>query len=66
MAGDRDWEKELAKVDKQLASLSDEALLGPAAVALLLSPRRWGALPAWQQVITIGVAVRTAGSLPRG
>src|SRR5207344_456809 len=30
---DRDWEKELAKVDKQLASLSDEALLGPSAVA---------------------------------
>jgi len=26
---DRDWDKELAKVDKQLASLSDEALLGP-------------------------------------
>ena len=30
---DRDWDKELAKVDKQLASLSDEALLGPAASA---------------------------------
>jgi hypothetical protein len=29
---DRDWDKELAKVDKQLASLSDEALLGPPAV----------------------------------
>ena len=27
---DRDWDKELAKVDKQLASLSDEALLTPA------------------------------------
>jgi hypothetical protein len=27
---DRDWDKELAKVDKQLASLSDDALLGPA------------------------------------
>lgn len=27
---DRDWDKELAKVDKQLASLSDEALLQPA------------------------------------
>jgi hypothetical protein len=27
---DRDWDKELAKVDKQLASLSDEALLVPA------------------------------------
>jgi hypothetical protein len=29
---DRDWDKELAKVDKQLASLSDEALAGPAPV----------------------------------
>ena len=30
---DRDWDKELAKVDKQLASLSDEQLLGPAPTA---------------------------------
>jgi len=30
---DRDWDKELAKVDKQLASLSDEALLGNATPA---------------------------------
>ena len=30
---DRDWDKELAKVDKQLASLSDEALLGPGPTA---------------------------------
>jgi hypothetical protein len=30
---DRDWDKELAKVDKQLASLSDEALLGSATPA---------------------------------
>ncbi|HEY6828748.1 MAG TPA: hypothetical protein VI259_17935 [Gemmatimonadaceae bacterium] len=29
---DRDWDKELAKIDKQLASISDEALVGkPAA-----------------------------------
>jgi hypothetical protein len=27
---DRDWDKELAKVDKQLASLSDDKLSGPA------------------------------------
>jgi hypothetical protein len=26
---DRNWDKELAKVDKQLASLSDEKLVGP-------------------------------------
>src|SRR3954466_6054814 len=31
---DRDWEKELAKIDKQLGSLSDEPLLGPAPVQL--------------------------------
>src|SRR5215218_7748764 len=31
---DRDWDKELAKVDKQLASLSDEALLGPEPAAV--------------------------------
>ena len=30
---DRNWDKELAKVDKQLASLSDEALLAPAAAS---------------------------------
>jgi len=30
---DRDWDKELAKVDKQLAALSDEKLLGPPARA---------------------------------
>ena len=31
---DRDWDKELAKIDKQLASISDEALVAkPAAPA---------------------------------
>ena len=30
---DRDWDKELAKIDKQLGSLSDEQLLGPAPTA---------------------------------
>ena len=29
LMADRDWDKELAKVDKQLASLSDDALAGP-------------------------------------
>jgi hypothetical protein len=29
---DRDWEKELAKIDKQLGSLSDDELLAPKAV----------------------------------
>jgi len=27
MAGERDWDKELAKIDKQLAAMSDDALL---------------------------------------
>jgi hypothetical protein len=31
---DRDWDKELAKIDKQLGSLSDDALLGPTPVTL--------------------------------
>jgi len=30
----KDWDKELAKVDKQLASMSDDALLGPTPVQL--------------------------------
>lgn len=30
---DRDWDKELAKVDKQIASLSDEKLIAPSAPA---------------------------------
>ncbi len=29
---DRDWDKEMAKIDKQLASISDEALVGKPAV----------------------------------
>jgi hypothetical protein len=36
---DRNWDKELAKVDKQLASLSDEQLLGaPPAAPLTVPP----------------------------
>ena len=40
----KDWDKELAKVDKQLASLSDDALLGPTPVQL--SGKSTGASPA--------------------
>ena len=36
---DRDWDKELAKIDKQLASLSDDELLGAAAGAQANAPR---------------------------
>ena len=41
---DRDWSKELAKVDKQLASLSDDALLGPT----VQPPAKGGAAPRGQ------------------
>jgi hypothetical protein len=37
MASDRDWDKEMAKIDKQLSSLPDEALL-PAAPAAGAKP----------------------------
>lgn len=40
---DRDWDKELAKIDKQLGSLSDDQLLGPTPVQL---PGGKGAPPA--------------------
>lgn len=40
---DRDWDKELAKVDKQLASLSDEQLLGPPPAP---APAKGGKAPA--------------------
>ena len=40
---DRDWDKELAKVDKQLASLSDDQLLAPAPAA---APTKGGKAPA--------------------
>jgi hypothetical protein len=43
---DRDWDKELAKVDKQLASLSDEALLGPPAVPATRGGSKAPAAPA--------------------
>lgn len=36
---DRDWSKELAKVDKQLASLSDDELLGTAPKPAANAPR---------------------------
>jgi hypothetical protein len=39
---DRDWDKELSKIDKQLASLSDEALLGPTPVKIPGSPAKAG------------------------
>lgn len=43
---DKNWDKELAKVDKQLASLSDEALLGTATPAPITGARDAGRVPA--------------------
>src|SRR5262249_2819120 len=42
LMADRDWDKELAKVDKQLASLSDEQLLGAAPAAPVALPKDAG------------------------
>lgn len=61
---DRDWDKELAKVDKQLASLSDEALLTPAGAAKKDAPAGKGAAkgtskPAQLSVDTGDVGGRT-------
>jgi uncharacterized YccA/Bax inhibitor family protein len=46
---DKNWDKELAKVDKQLASLSDEQLLGPAPAAPIVAPRDAGRASAKSQ-----------------
>ena len=46
---DRDWDKELAKVDKQLASLSDEKLLGAAPAAPLAASKDAGRASAKSQ-----------------
>jgi hypothetical protein len=42
---DRDWDKELAKIDKQLASISDEALAAPAPAPPTGMPRGVTAAP---------------------
>lgn len=46
---DRDWDKELAKVDKQLASLSDDQLLGASPAAPVALPKDAGRKPAKNQ-----------------
>ena len=48
---DRDWDKELAKVDKQLASLSDEQLLGAAPAAPVALPKDAGRAQAKSQPV---------------
>ena len=64
---DRDWNKELAKIDKQLESVSDQALFPtpkgstPAAQAQAIEARRgtrtWGAFLRLALVVALGVAV---------
>jgi hypothetical protein len=49
---DRDWDKELSKVDKQLASLSDEQLLGAAPAAPVTAPRASGRSSAKGQAVS--------------
>ena len=47
---DRNWDKELAKVDKQLASLSDDQLVAPAAP--VAAPRETGRPSAKSQPVS--------------
>ena len=72
---DRNWEAELAKIDKQLASVSDEALLAeskaaaPAKTAgrtvaapMVAAPARSGA-GAWRGWVKVAIAVGAAAGL---
>jgi hypothetical protein len=56
---DRDWDKELAKVDKQLASISDDALAGPppAAPAKGKAPRQAANAPVGEPKGTSAIGV---------
>jgi hypothetical protein len=75
---DRNWEAELAKIDQQLASVSDEALLAESkAVAPAKSAGRIGAAPtvaaparsaapaagAWRGWVQVAIAVGAAAGL---
>jgi hypothetical protein len=70
---DRDWDKELARIDKQLASLSDDQLVSPPAeikrsgrdVALPTRPVARSAEPA-RTTTTLGVYARLTVSLALG
>jgi len=53
-----DWDKELAKIDKQLASISDEELMRSAQPA---SPAKAGAAP---RALPAGKPAASAGALP--
>jgi hypothetical protein len=61
---DRDWDKELAKIDKQLASISDDSLVGkPAAQAGPAGKASAGKAPAGK---AIGPARAPVAALPSG
>ena len=67
MAGDRDWNKELSKIDRQLESISDDALFpqkpgAPAAqqaqaTAQRTGTRTWGVFLRLALATALGVAV---------
>jgi hypothetical protein len=57
---DRDWDKELAKIDKQLASISDDALVQKPAAA----PAQAGKVPAGKAPARAPVAALPSG-VPR-
>lgn len=69
----RDWDKELAKIDKHLATVSDDQLLErkapgavqPARGADLAAPSAGGAPPAkWGVLVRVGLAVALAVGVP--
>src|SRR5215213_4056431 len=56
---EKNWDKELAKVDKQLASLSDEQLLGTPASAPMTAPRDAGRAPTKASQPSVAAATPT-------
>jgi hypothetical protein len=63
---DRDWEKELAKIDKQLGSLSDEELLAPKTPAAPAAPAKGGAPAIALPPAKGGASPRVAPAEPGG
>jgi hypothetical protein len=65
---DRDWSKELAKIDKHLASVADDALLPARAGAAGVAPASGGGAPATNRPAThaFGVFARLTLSVALG
>lgn len=59
---DRDWDKELAKIDKQLGSLSDEQLLGPTPVQIPAAPK--GSAPKAAKSKPASAPIESGGDRP--